>query len=252
MDDKTKDGGVEHFFYWVLPPDLITSFKDVIILTYLFEGQSLHHFLEMYHLSYKYIGIQKDNDRFRFCEYPGYTPEYVSRLVDMIHILDGEKMNSIGENLHALSMSWYDGKPEEVERLKKNVYNCINNIWRGSPSNEKLWGCFQSYRHLVQGKGFSKSFLTFNAKSTNAYRDRKYLIYIVNLFMNVNDKRFYQSHGINVDEDAYALSIMVQWIWRSAIRDGDEIYLYIPSRRMRTLLTNWIETTSKGGDYVNG
>lgn len=75
-------------------------------------------------------------------------------------------------------------------------------------------------------------------------------MYIVNLFMNVNEKKFYQKHGIEVDEDAYALSIMVQWIWRSAIRDGDDIGLYIPSRRMRNLLINWIEKTSKGGNTV--
>lgn len=40
MDDTSGT----HLFYWVLPPELITSFRDVIILTYLFEGQSLHHF----------------------------------------------------------------------------------------------------------------------------------------------------------------------------------------------------------------
>ena len=76
-------------------------------------------------------------------------------------------------------------------------------------------------------------------------------MYIANLFMNVNEKKFYQMHGIEVDEDVYALSIMVQWIWRSAIRDGGEVSLYIPSSRMRTLLTDWIETTSKGGNTVN-
>ena len=43
---------------------------------------------------------------------------------------------------------------------------------------------------------------------------------------------------------------MVQWIWRSAIRDGGEVYLYIPSKRMRTILTKWIEKTSKEGNIV--
>lgn len=251
VDDKAKDGVVEHLFYWVLPPNLITSFKEVIILTYLFKGQSLHHFLEIYNLPYEYIGIQKkENGEFQFCEYPGYTPEYVSHLSDMIHILDNEKLNDVGDDLHALSMSWYDRESEEVEQLKKNVYNCINNIWRGASADDKLWGCFKSYKHKVQGKGYTKSFLTFNTKATNIYRNRKYLVYIVNLFMNVNDKRFYKKHGVDIDEDAYALSIMVQWIWRSAIRDGDEIGLYIPSRRMRNLLTNWIEKTSKGGNII--
>ena len=42
---------------------------------------------------------------------------------------------------------------------------------------------------------------------------------------------------------------MVQWIWRSAIRDGNEVNLYIPSRRMRELLIGWIDSVSKGGNY---
>ena len=249
IDTENGNGKVEHLFCWILPPNLITAFKDVFILTYLFKGQSLHHFLEMYHLPYEYIGIRKDDDgTFRFCDYPGYTPEYVSHLGDMIHILDNEKMNAVGDDFHALSMSWYGKKEENVERLKRNVSNCVKHIWDGVPANKKLWGCFKSYEHEIKDKGYTKSFLTFNAKATNEYRNRKYLIYIVNLFMNVSDKLFYQRNGIEVDEDLYALSIMVQWIWRSAIRDGDEIYLYIPSSRMRNLLINWIKSLSEGGD----
>jgi len=40
------------------------------------------------------------------------------------------------------------------------------------------------------------------------------------------------------------LSEMVQWVWRSAIREGNEIVLYVPSERMRNLFTNWLEQTS--------
>ena len=64
--------------------------------------------------------------------------------------------------------------------------------------------------------------------------------------MNTNEKLFYEKHGIEVDEETYALSIMIQWIWRSAIRDGKKVNLYIPSKRMRDLLNNWIDETSKG------
>lgn len=238
-----------HLFYWVLPKNLITAFQDVIILTYLFDGQSLHHFLEMHKLPYEFIGIEKTaSGQFRFCQPPGYTPEYVYHLKDMIHIIDNPRMNSIGDEYHALSMNWFDKKDAEVEQLKKNVANCFNNIWRDVPAMEKLWGTYNSYSGKIKGMGYSKAFLTFNAKATNAYRNRRYLIYITNLFMNVNEKKFYNKHGIEVDEDAYALSIMVQWIWRSAIRDGEEIYAYIPSKRMRTMLINWIEETSKGGN----
>ncbi|MNR36774.1 hypothetical protein D3C85_1547400 [compost metagenome] len=44
----------------------------------------------------------------------------------------------------------------------------------------------------------------------------------------------------NMDQTLYALSEMVQFIWRSRIRDGKEINLYIPSKRMRELLKEWL------------
>ncbi len=46
----------------------------------------------------------------------------------------------------------------------------------------------------------------------------------------------------------YALSILVQWIFRSAIRNGREIWVYVPSARMRYLLTRWIENLAEGKD----
>jgi hypothetical protein len=248
---QIEDSSGIHLFYWLLPPELVTAFKDVIILTYIFEGQSLHHFLEMYGLPYDYIGIQKDeNGQYHFCECPGYTPEYVGKLKDMIHILDNDKLNAIGDDTHALSMSWFDKNRKNPEELKKNVYNCINNIWRDAPASEKMWGTYNDCRNKVSGKGYTKSFIRFNMKATNQYRNKHYMIYLVNLFMNVSDKIFYNQHGIEVDDSLYALSIMVQWIWRSAIRDGDEIYLYIPSRRMRNLLTDWINKVSERGNVL--
>lgn len=239
-------------FYWALPPELILSFKDVFVLTYLFGGQSIHHFLEIYHIPYEFIGIAKtDGNRYRFCEAPGYTPDYVNHLSDMIHILDNDKLNAVGDDFYALSMSWFEHGGEGVEQLKRNIMNCYKNIWGDVPLDKRLWGSYKSAFNKLRGKGYTNAFLTFNAKATNKYRNRSHLVYPVNIFMNVEEKKFYHLHGIEVDEDIYALSIMVQWIWRSGIRDGEETYIYVPSRRMRTLLVNWIQSLSKGG-CVNG
>lgn len=249
---RIEDEKSNSLFYWTLPPDLLTSFKDVFILTYLFTGQSLHHFLKIYNIPYEYIGIEKTEGGtgFRFCEPPGYTPEYVSHLGDMLNILDNPKINGIGDDYFALSKNWYDKGRGNAEKLKKNVYNYYNNIYKDIPADRRLWATYNGAFSKVKGKGYTKGFLTFNSKATNKYKTRDCLVYLVNIFMNVNEKKFYQKHGIEVDEDTYALSIMVQWIWRSAIRDGEKVNLYIPSKRMRTILTNWIETTSKGGHTV--
>jgi len=243
---KMTDKDENSLFYWALPPELLTSFNDVFILTYMFEGQSLHYFMEIYNIPYEYIGIERtESGGYRFGKYPGYTPEYVSRLKDMLHIMERDRINDVGDDYHALSVNWFKRGGSGVEQLKRNVINCYNNIWRDIPSDRRLWGSYNGAYNAIKGKGYTKSFLTFNAKATNDFRDKDCLVYIANLFMNVNEKKFYQMHGIDVNEDVYALSIMVQWIWRSAIRDGTEVYLYIPSRRMRTLLIDWIESLSK-------
>ena len=58
-------------------------------------------------------------------------------------------------------------------------------------------------------------------------------------------KKFITHYDINFDEDLFALSALLQWIWRSQIRDGKPIQIYIPSERMRGLLKGWI------GESVN-
>ena len=247
--DIVRVQGNGYLYYWLLPPRLITAFKDVFVLTYLFESQSIHHFLEIYQIPYRYIGIEKINTGtgFRFSDNPRcYIPGYVKELRNMIHILDRKSLNEIGESRYALSMNWYqNGK--NVDRLKKNVTNCIRNVWKDVPAEKKMWGVFKGDFQKLKGKGYTKAYVVFNARATNEFRGKDHLIYLANIFMNPNDAQFYREHGVEVDDEMYALSIMVQWIWRSAIRDGKPVYIYIPSKRMRTILRNWIEETSKGG-----
>ena len=242
----------DQMFFWALPPDLLTAFEDVFVLTYLFESQSLKYFMDIYDIPYTYIGIERTDDGgYCFGDYPGYVPEYVYQLKDRLHIIDNPKLNQVGDGYYALSKSWYERGGEGVNQLKRNIDNFYNNIWRDIPADRRMWGSYNGEMNKVKGKGYTKAFVTFNTKATNQYKDRDCLVYVANLFMNVNEKKFYAKHGIEVNEDVYALSIMVQWIWRSAIREGNDVTLYIPSRRMRGLLIDWINSFDKGGEPVN-
>ena len=75
-------------------------------------------------------------------------------------------------------------------------------------------------------------------RASNEYRDRTAVAYLVNKYFNPFIKNFFVSNGVEVDEDGYAISEMLQFLWRSGIRDGKRITVYIPSRRMRELLKN--------------
>ena len=100
---------------------------------------------------------------------------------------------------------------------------------------------------MLTGKGYTNGFLSYNIRATNEYRKRTCLAYCVNVFFNPFMKNYFLAYGVEVQEDVYALSEMIQWIWRSAIRDGEEIWVYIPSNRMRSLLENWLDDLANGG-----
>lgn len=247
---RTRDvvGGVERnnesFFYWQLSPALITSFDEVYVLTYLLEGQSLYYFFKTHGIPYTKIGVSVKNGRYEFSESDIYIPSYVSSLSDKIHILDNPKLNEVGDSRTALSANWFRTHKEDRVKVKNNIYNFFRHI-SNSTSDDRLWSTYSEFRHELRGNGYTKSFLAFNARATNEYKNKTALAYCVNIYMNVGQKLFYIEKGIDVDEDVYALSIMVQWIWRSAIREGGDIYLYLPSKRMRDILSGWINSLAK-------
>ena len=201
----------------------------------------------MYDIPYQFVGVEKTGDgEFRFSSSTEYVPDYVHNIHDMIGIVDDPKLNDVGEDDFSLSMSWFDKESSDTSRLKNNLYNFFRYMC-GAEAADRMWSTYRDAKSKIQGKGYTNGFIPFNKKATNEYRNRTAVAYCVNLYMNVGQKLFYQNNGVEVDEDAYALSIMVQWIWRSAIRDGQKIVLYVPSKRMRSLLTNWMEEVSRRG-----
>ena len=57
----------------------------------------------------------------------------------------------------------------------------------------------------------------------------------------MNTQIYFAERGYTIDNDKLATSEMVQWLWRSRLRDGKEIWLYLPSSRMRRLLYKWVK-----------
>lgn len=237
-------------YYWMLTKEVFDAFENIKVLTYLFDAQILKYYFDLTGIEYERIGIEHpDADTYRFTSSRGYIPEYVGTLSSKIHIFDNKKLNAVGDDNFALSCSWYskqqrNGKAN-FDRLRKNVTNYFNNYMSMYGMEYRLWSVWTDYRNLLRCKGFKYNDLAFNSKATNDYKNKKVLAYCVNVFMNPNEKGYLLSKGINVLEDEYALSVMIQWIWRSAIRDGEEIWIYIPSKRMRNLLSGWIERVER-------
>lgn len=233
------------FYYWMLPRDVLAAFDEVIVLTYMFECQDICYYLQINGMEWSYIGVEKEADgTFRLTDGPGYVPEYVQHLGDMIHIFDKPSLNKIGAHKTAFSENWLKSSSEHSEKAQKALYCYFNNYFRGTDKSRRMWGTYKSLQGKLQGQGYTRSYLVFNAKACNEYRNRDILAYCSNIYMRPEKKHWFADRGVNVQEDRYALSVMLQWIWRSAIRDGKEIWIYIPSARMRKLLEDWIEEVS--------
>mgnify|MGYP002623898430 CR=1 FL=1 len=232
---------------WLFPIQAFNAFKNVYILTYMFNAQIQRYYYDYYGLSYNYLHVIGDSvENYRFSKTESST-KYTVDYTGLIHICENAKLNDIGAREFDLSKSWYmrncASNNSVIKKLRNNLFNYFHNI-ASCKAGDTLWTTFSDYKRYISGKGYARGYIPSNSRATNEYRDRFVAAYPINKFIHAAVKGFFVKKNVSVDEDGYALSEMLQWIWRSAIRDGKEIWIYIPSSRMRNLLKDWIEKVS--------
>jgi hypothetical protein len=216
------------------PPEIFQAFKEVYILTYMFNGQKAYYEYNNFDIQHLYV-----KDFVLTTEPQRYNYE---KTKELITVIQDEKLNAIGFDKHSLSMYWFQRNQNNIimQRLQNNINNFFKNIVKGTPVSDKIWTTYKEYKNVVKGKGYVKAFVPMNMRATNNYKNTTAVAYIANRYMNPYLKNFFKNEGIAVDEDSYALSELIQFIYRSAIRDGKPITVYVPSKRMRDLLLDWI------------
>ena len=241
----------------MLPPGIFEAFDDVYLMTYMFEAQITWAYFQLFGIKYehRYV-VGTSPDTYQLTTVP--RPYYITGLEKLVGICRDPKFNLIGKGRSDLSVGWY-GKEENkplVKMVKDNVYRYFRHR-ENATSEQVLWASFRQKQKpneppremppIFTPHGYSTGFLTCNARATNAYRTRNVLAYPLNRYLAPELKNFFYEHDIIIDEKQWALSEMVQWIWRSAIRDNKHIELYLPSSRMRELLDDWIKQTDADG-----
>ena len=227
---------------WLFPVKIFEAFTDVYILTYMFDCQLQGYYFKQFNVDYKYISVAGDAPyNYHFIDQPfaNLHPKY--NYQELIHVFNDDKINRLGDDQYALSKAWYKRNESNInmKQLRNNTRNFFEHRTR-TPSSQNMWTTFIKYRPLVKSKPYSTGFVSLNMRASNSYRQKTAIAYLINRYMNTILKNFLNNQGIEIDEDAYALSEMLQFLWRSAIRDGKPIDVYIPSSRMRKLLLDWI------------
>ena len=230
----------QSLFIWAIPLDLLTAGQSVTIMTYMAEGSMLVSYLKKFGIAY---AINKDKPA---------EVAFKMRARELI------KVKSIS-SLERMSLS-YSGQISSAGAAKRHrkVSNALKNLrgreLTGIDQQDIMLTCVKSlwfhrgHNDCKQPKpaGFSKNSKLFHChwlanttRGTNHYSHCSHLIYLYDKHLHSFIKSWLGMDSAS-QNDAYALGELVQWVWRSRIRKGEPITLYLPSERMRRLFLTWL------------
>lgn len=230
--------------FWQFPHDIFKYFNEVYIMTYLFDCQIMAMYFKSMGLTWQKYSL--DNHQLSAYKYNKIDKSLFS-------ILQGKKYNGAGERRTSLSKAWLlrhengESLSTNAEIIKNKAYNVFRNgclEWNIDKikANDCIWTTYKAAfsRTKVYINGAKSSFLELNSRATNKYQHCHYIFYLCNLFFNPLMKQYFQQQDIEVNEDSWALSMLVQFVCRSAMRRGEKVYLYIPSKRMREMFMDYL------------
>ena len=249
-----------------LPIKLITSANRVILCTYLFYGNVLERFLTMHGITFK-----KFTDK-------GLLPSNKALIRGLINpVGSNAQLKKVAD--FSLSYRWYaSATAADLKEIAKAITNIsrscgalkadvcwtvpkVNTVGKrivkpvGYPAvglicpddedesideTESTEGIKQLAR--VRAEAAAGCYLPCSAIATNLYKERTTMIHCINRHPNVVVFSYMKEKGFEIDKEVFALSELVQWIYRSAIRDGKPINLCIMSKPMRDRFNKWLDS----------
>ncbi len=239
--DKNNKG----FFVWEVPYQFFQVGKSYTIMTYRFESSELAAYFRSHEIAYNVTHLDPEREA-----------AIKSRAKSLITFKDpGPKAANL---LAKGSLLTHTGYKRMTAKDAKTIRNGISNALRkdGVRPDEMIYTCPKIYSTSKGRKskshmaipGYANTdktkkygWLAFNTKGTNEYDKCTNVVYLQDVYPNLSVEKYLNDKGAGWNRNDYALSTMLQFIWRSAIRRGKPIDLYVPSGRMRQLLVDWLE-----------
>lgn len=216
-----------------LPIKALHCFKEVYILTYGFANTLLSVWFDRHNIPYTML---KPN----LLKLETEVKQAFKRLVT---IVNPSSLDKLGYNY-----SYTDWKNTIKPELVKRALSSYVSHLKGFKQQNCLITCPEFVWNNKARKGIQSSrvhkanWLSVLTRATNEYRHCTFVIYLYNRHYNEFIARFVNRDGYKLDRDQYALVELLQFVYRSAIRDGKPITLVLPSERMRRLLKQWLDS----------
>jgi hypothetical protein len=252
-------------FIWEFPSEFLRCFSNVTVATYMFDASPFRAYLKAEGFTFNRVSV--DGNLTAPSVVPWETVKPIeaalkARLRELVTVYEGPA-NDIGRessHSHPFSSGWLGRQSSTVLQKVKASTSNIFLEWAKAPSNGVAWTTIKDHHSALRGRGYARSkdpkshpetkeggaygFLAWNAQATNAYCGVEAMAYLVNVYYHPTVAAYFEALGVNVSQDLYALSALLQWVWRSRIRKTQPVKLYIPSERMRDLFTPWLNADS--------
>lgn len=224
----------DNVLVWELPPILLKAVGSLTIYTFLAEGSLMAGFMRRNKIDFTHDRDLVSERKFR---------EKAKRLIDVrdMHSINRLKFSYTGQQ----TMTKADHK-----KVSGALKNTRERLMRGVPKENIMITSAKSMWSTPAGKPGpfaigSRLFEDTNwvpntTRGTNNYRHCSHLIYLWDQHLNPRIAEFL-GVGSQRHRDIYAISELIQWVYRSRVRDGQPITLYLPSSRMRKLLQRWLD-----------
>ena len=223
-----------------LPMSLVESSKRTIILSYLFKGSVMESFLKLKGIEvvdFTEVELLKD------------TKQVMLEARELITLCSTTATNAVKN--YSMSSTWYSTTANK-DQLKK-LSSAIRSVYRKVGKDDLLLtlpkdnASRESKRSVVHPNiNLEGVFLYCGARATNDYASKSVALHAYNRYVNLVVKSYLQDYGLELDaipdDDQFALSEMIQWIWRTRIRENKPIDLYILPKRMESLFKQWLYT----------
>ena len=221
-----------------------------------------------------------DSGGYYICEYdPTIDIEYRKKIRSLVTVYDSVKYNFEKEQRYKtmFTATWWKERttPELLKDLSTYVGNYFRRLKAVARNEDIMWTCPSKQKDKLNKERFSEAkslttisaedfelldedvqkaklscFVPCNMKASNIYSHRWALAYLCNLsyvpdikgmFVDGNAERIANGQKpVVLDDDEFALSMLIQWMCRSRLRNDEPIYLYLPSKRMRMLFLRWL------------
>lgn len=221
--------------------------QEVWVLSYMFHASPMRVWFQANDIKWHYVNASLNYS----------TKERKEQIKQLVTIEKEDpwikSLNKNGVDSTAFSSTWYKRNIHLLKHLRKHADKLYRRWrWRSDSVPNIMFTTFKTYQDDMAGLGTRSSnfleseskFVAKNSRATNNHADKDCLIYWVNVYPNVDVQMYLNSlvpEQDGLDSGEYALSEMIQWVFRSALRENKPISIYIASERMKRMFEDWLK-----------